>query len=308
MFARIALFELRYQVRRPIALISFLVFAALAFGLAAASGVDPSVPVNAPGRVAIAFCLLSIVAMFLSLATPADVALRDGKTRMDAILRAQPVRTSVHFGARFAGAYAVAGLAFLGAALGYAIGAAMPWIPEGAAGPFRLDVYALAVLVIALPTLFATSAFFFAIATLTRSLMAAYLSALMLLMLVIAAPFLMVTPAYRTLGALLDPFGLFAFMIDTLNWTGIERSIRHIPLDGVLLWNRLVWIGIGGLLLALSFALFNVRERRPRAPRTDLAKASSSPVMRERPIIAAGGVGIWDQFAVRTRHETRAIL
>jgi hypothetical protein len=33
MLGRIALFELRYQLRRPIALISFIVFAALALGL-----------------------------------------------------------------------------------------------------------------------------------------------------------------------------------------------------------------------------------------------------------------------------------
>src|SRR6478672_480698 len=38
MLANITLFEFRYQLRRPIALVSFLVFGLLAFGLSAAAG------------------------------------------------------------------------------------------------------------------------------------------------------------------------------------------------------------------------------------------------------------------------------
>ena len=310
MLARIALFELRYQLRRPIALISFLVFAAIAFGLAAMFGVNPkdSIPVNSPGWIAVAFALLSILAMFLSLAGPADVALRDAETGMDAILRTQPIRTSVHFGARFAGAYAAICLAFLGTVAGHTLGVLMPWISPEAVGPFRPDAYAITLMVIILPTLFATGAVFFTVATLTRRLMATYLSAILLLILYIAAPFLLMNPAYRTVAALLDPFGFLAFMLDTATWTSVERSTQLLPLDGLLMWNRLFWIGVGGLLLVLSFTLFSARERRPRAPRLDHPTAQMPLVMNERPIITGGGAGLWDQFVVRTRHETRSII
>jgi ABC-2 type transport system permease protein len=105
-----------------------------------------------------------------------------------------------------------------------------------------------------------------------------------------------------------DPFGISALGTDTAYWTNDERNDRLIPLGGLLLWNRLVWIGIGIVLLALSITLFNARERRPRAARVDLAKAAISPVMRERPVITAGGAGVWDQIVVRTRHEFGAIV
>jgi len=75
--------------------------------------------------------------MFLSIATIADVSLRDDQSRMDAILRAQPVSNSVHYGARFAGAFAVACFCFLGVAFGYAAGVSMPWVSAKAAGAFR---------------------------------------------------------------------------------------------------------------------------------------------------------------------------
>jgi ABC-2 type transport system permease protein len=246
--------------------------------------------------------------MFLSLATLADVALRDSETRMDEIMRTQPVRTASYFAARFAGAYAIACLAFLGAALGIALASRMPWVPAGAVGPFRLEAYALAVAVIALPNLFATGALFFTVASLTRSLLATYLSALVLFILYIAIQVLLANPAYRTLGALSDPFGNLALLTDLGYWTNAEFNNRLIPFAGLLLWNRLLWISIGILLLALSIKLFNARERRPRAPRIDLARMATSPVMRERPVVTSGGGSVWDQIVVRTRHEAGSIL
>ena len=152
MLGRIALFELRYQLRRPIALISFIVFAALAVGLqsviALAGG---ALFVNAPSVIAQQLGIFSIVAMFLSLAVLADVALRDAATRMDPIMRSMPVRAGWYFGARFAGAYAVACLGFLGVVLGNSLAAVMPWIPASAVGPFRPAAYIVALAVIALP-------------------------------------------------------------------------------------------------------------------------------------------------------------
>jgi ABC-2 type transport system permease protein len=308
MVGRIALFELRYQLRRPIALISFVVFAALGFSLVTVVAVYSGAVINAPVAIAIIFALFSVLGMFLSIATLADVALRDAETRMDEIVRTKPVRTAPYFAARFAGAYAVACLAFLGAALGLALANHMPWVPAGSVGSFRPEAYALAIAAISLPNLFATGALFFTVASLTRSLLATYLSALVLFILYNGIQYLFANPAYRTFAALSDPFGILALLTDTAYWTNLELSNRLIPLDGLLLWNRLIWIGIGIVLLALSIMLFNARERRPRAPRVDLAKAAISPVMRERPVITAGGAGVWDQIVVRTRHEFGAIV
>src|SRR5262249_41675351 len=91
-------------------------------------------------------------------------------------------------------------------------------------------------------------------------------------------------------------------------WSNAERNTRLLPLDGLLLWNRVIWIGVGAVLLALSFSLFATRERRPPARRLELVKAAASPVLRERPVLAPGGAGTLDQIAVRPRHEISSIL
>lgn len=307
MLAHIALFELRYHLRRPIAWISFAIFALLAFGIATTMGLHGD-PMNAPSRVALIVCLFGVPAMFLSIATVADVVLRDGNSQMDVILRAMPVRPSVHYGPRFAGAYVVAALTFLGVMVGYAAAAAMPWISANTAGPFRPDAHAMAFVVIALPTLFATGALLFTIATLTRRLMATYLGAIVLLGLFMAAQALS-SLGYPIIAALLDPFAIFAVVTETLlHWSAAEQVSRSLPLDGLILWNRLLWIGIGCALLILSFALFSAHERQPRSLRVDAPAETTSGLMLDRPVVATGRVSTWDQLVLRTRYETRTIL
>src|SRR5262245_34583183 len=119
MLGRIVLFEIRYQLRRPITWISLAVFTLLAFGWMNLNALVPAaVAANAPLRIAFNACMLSIVGMFLSLATLADVALRDAETRMDEIVRTQPVRTGAYLAARFIGAFAVACIPVIGSAIG----------------------------------------------------------------------------------------------------------------------------------------------------------------------------------------------
>src|SRR5262249_47781398 len=102
----IAWFELRYQLRRPIALISFLVFALLGFALGSATATNPVIPINSPLVIAASLCNLSIVAMFLSITTLGDIALRDVETRMDSITLTAPIPITAYLGARFVGAFA----------------------------------------------------------------------------------------------------------------------------------------------------------------------------------------------------------
>src|SRR5262249_46510015 len=150
----------------------------------------------------------------LSITTLADVALRDTESRMDAITRAVPIPTAAYLGARLIGAFAVVCMTFLGAVLGFALAAYMPWTPESAVGPFRLSAYVVAYLVIAVPNLFVTGAIFFAVATATRNLLATYLSAAVLFVLYVVLRTLMMNGSSRSLGAMLETFGVMAVLVD----------------------------------------------------------------------------------------------
>src|SRR5262249_38408761 len=157
MLGGIALFEFRYQVRRPIAWISFLAFAALGFAeMTVTTFQATTVVANSPVLLTIKFGTFSILALFLSIATVADVALRDAETRMEQIIGTQPVTAMSYLAARFAGAFGVACLTYLGTIIGFIVATKMPWVPPGVVGPFRITSYLLPLVTIGIPNLFVT--------------------------------------------------------------------------------------------------------------------------------------------------------
>src|SRR4029434_6926069 len=76
----------------------------------------------------------------------------------------------------------------------------------------------------------------------------------------------------------------------------------------LLMLRRLLWIGIGVVLLAVSFVLYALQTQRKPRRSLDLAQIAESPVMRERPVLLPGGAGGLDQLKVRIRHEVGTIL
>src|SRR4029453_4415137 len=62
---------------------------------------------------------------------------------------------------------------------------------------------------------------------------------------------------------LADPIGIMAIMNEMMsNWTIVEKNVRMFTLEGPMLWNRLLWLGIP-LLTAPFLPL-----RFPFPPRT----------------------------------------
>ena len=60
------------------------------------------------------------------------------------------------------------------------------------------------------------------------------------------------------IGILLDPFGFSPFARTTRYWTVFEKNNNLLPLDGIFLGNRLLWIGVALVLLGLTFAFFKM--------------------------------------------------
>ena len=88
----------------------------------------------------------------------------------------------------------------------------MPWVDPETIGPNRLTYYASAYFLFALPGIFLVSALFFAIATMTRSMMYTYVAVVVFLVLwtvLIAA--VQNRPDLQDTAALFEPFGLGAF-------------------------------------------------------------------------------------------------
>jgi aminopeptidase N len=276
MFWNIAAFELRYQLKGPVFWVSTLLVFLLAFGSVTIDtiqiGSTANVHVNSPAAVINVCLVFSLFFMFISTALVANVVVRDDDTGFGPILYATRITKIDYLYGRFLGAGAAVALAFVAAPLAILVGSAMPWLDPDKVGPFRPLDYVYAYVVVACPTLFFISAAFFALAAATRSMMASYVGVVAFLVLYIVATALTAKPEYRTLTAYLEPFGIGAFSSATRYWTASERNTQLPALVGPLLWNRLLWSGIGVALLAGAYGLFRFETAPKRLRRQDAAR------------------------------------
>ncbi|GAB5348349.1 ABC transporter permease/M1 family aminopeptidase [Alteriqipengyuania sp. 357] len=262
MFGKIALFELRYQLRNPVFWVATVAFFLLTYGATASDdltiGGGGNVNVNSPVAIVTTHLLMTTFFMFVTTAFVANVIVRDEESGFGPLIRSTQVSKFSYLLGRFAGAFIAAALAFLVVPLGIWLGSLMPWLDPETIGPNRFAYYAIAYFVFALPSVFMVSALFFAVATITRSMMYTYVAVVLFLVLYIVFDAVMSSqPEYRDLASYIEPFGLAAFGNATRYWTAAESNTLIPPVDGVLLVNRALWLGVA--FLALAFALWRFR-------------------------------------------------
>ena len=329
MFAKIVGFELRYQLKAPVFWVSALIVFLLTYGSVTTDviqiGATSNVHVNSPAALVQVCLVFSLFFMFFSTALVANVVVRDDDTGFGPIIRATRITKFDYLYGRFLGAAIAVGLAFLAVPLAVLVGSAMPWLDPEKVGPFRPLDYLYAYAVIALPSLFFISAVFFALAAATRSIMASYVGVVAFLVLYIVANALTAKPEFRTLSAYLEPFGIGAFRSATRYWTASERNTMLPPIAGPLLWNRLLWTGIGLALLASAYGLFRFEPVAKRARRREEVREALkggaavgstvlSPPIRPRERASAASAKrfgprvLWVQFVARTRFDMAQVF
>jgi aminopeptidase N len=295
MLLKVASFELRYQLRQPVFWVIATIFFLLVFGAVTSDqigiGLGPNDHRNGPFALAEITLNAEIFFMFVTTAFVAGAVVRDDETGFAPIIRATRIKKLDYLIGRFAGAFAAVAVAFLAVPLAVLVGSFMPWMDPEALGPVRLGDYLYAFLVLALPGLLLTSAAFFALTTLTRSMMATYLGVVAFFVLWFVARTWARQLELDDAAAALDPFGASAYVLATKYWTTAERNAMNPVLQGALLWNRLGAIGLSAALLAGAYALFRFEPRPSRAARrasraAARAVAAPPPPIATRPRIA----------------------
>ena len=263
MFSKVASFEFRYQLRQPVFWVVVLLFGLMSFATVAASnvlniGFGANVHKNAPYAIAITHFLFAVLYMFVTTAFVANVIVRDDDTGFGPLIRTTRINKFDYLMGRFTGAYAAALISFLAVPLGLIAGAAMPWVDRETLGPLTLGHYAYAYVMIGVPALLVTSALFFALATATRSIMWTYVGVVAFLVLYFARGMVLSSPEYRSIAALVDPFGGSAYGLAARYWTVAEMNTQNPTLAGLILWNKLIWLGVSALSLMLAFLVWDV--------------------------------------------------
>src|SRR6476469_7238576 len=179
-------FEIRYQLRNPVFWVAVAIFFLMGFGITASENVSIGTPggvhENAPNAIAIATAVFSLFYLFVITAFVANAIVRDEASGFAPIVRATSVPASRIVLGRFLGGLIIAYLGYLALPLGMLAGSTMPWVDTETVGPQVISYYAWPFLVFAIPNIFLICAVLFALATLMRSMMAAYIGAIILVM------------------------------------------------------------------------------------------------------------------------------
>jgi ABC-2 type transport system permease protein len=254
-------FEIAYQSRRVSTWLYFMVLLTLTCYMARQIYIDNARSdgyfFNAPFVIAVMTVLGSMMGLLSATQLAGDAAARDVETRMDPLFYTTPVGKAAYLRGRFLAAFILYAVILLALPLGLLLAAVVPGPEAELIGPFRPAAYLGAYLSLALPNAFVATAFLFSMAVLGRRAMASYLGGLLLFSAVVfSRGFVAGTLDWWALAKLLDPFGMSVLGELSRVWTPVEKSTRLIGLQGGLLSNRFLWIGIALGVLTLTHFRF----------------------------------------------------
>jgi len=260
-----------FELKRRLKMLSSWVYALIFFAgslllMLAAGGVFKGMSTNSGGEKVMAnspfmlFTNIGTMSLFGVLAVAAifgQAAHQDFAHRTWQIIFTKNVPKGRYLLGRFLGAWVFSSALMLSIGVGMLFGTGIvALVDDKQLTTFNLLAYVWPFIVQVWPMLFTCGALFFALAALTRRMAPVYVG-----MVVLVMGYLIISAALgdvqnKTVGALADPFGFFAFDVVTRYWSPAERNSDLIGLTGLFLANRVIWASVGVGLLALTIARF----------------------------------------------------
>ncbi len=266
----IAGFEVATRLKRISTWVYFAVFFAIAmFWVAAAGGMIKSAAVsfgsgkvwiNSPYAIAQTVSFLGMFGLSIIAAIMGRAVQQDFEYRVEHFFFSSPIKKWEYLFGRFAGAIVVLLIILSSISIGGALALSLPGLDPDRIGPMRAVAYIVPYFTVLLPNIIVLGGLFFCLGALTRRMLPVYIGSVLLLIGFLAAQGLLRDMTNKTLASLLDPFGIVATSQLTAYWSISERNTRLLPLEGLLLWNRLLWLGIVALVLGFTTWRFRMAQ------------------------------------------------
>lgn len=263
MFRKIFIFEVQNRLRRPAVYLYFA--AALAFTIMTfATGSLPlgdKEHINAPFVLALWCAGITMFMMLVSSSIMGEPLYRDIENNTKDYYLTYPITKAGYFWGRYLGSFVfmlfIATSIIIGAYIGTKLGPAMGWKDAKEYGPNKLIYYLHPFLVMALPNLFFTSSLFFGLVALTRNVKVIYAGGILLFLGYFISVFFLQHTSNATVIINADPFGLSAVRFVSSITTSADKNTMLFPVTGAFLANRLIWTGVGLVILVFTYVRFS---------------------------------------------------
>jgi ABC-2 type transport system permease protein len=267
MLKAIAQFEIKTRLARISTWVYFGLFFLIALlWIAAAGGIvkdanitfgSGKVFVNSPFALAQTVSVLGMFGLIIIATIMGRAVQSDFEYRTHHFLFTTPITKTQYLGGRFLGAFVIVLGIFLSVGIGAFLATFLPGMDEDRMGPNRAAAYLWPYMLILVPNALLIGGVFFMIATLTRKMLPVYVGSVLLMLGYLISLNLIRDIDNKTLASMIDPFGTIAVGRVTEYWTVAERNVRLIPLEGVFLWNRIMWFVISISAVGLCYWRFD---------------------------------------------------
>ncbi len=318
MFLTFLRFELRFWLRAMMVYVFLGVIGLLVFGAASSDdvvvggGLENSLR-NSPFVIQNFYAVMALLSCPMIAAFVNSAASRDFTYDTHQLIFSKPLDKFGYVMGRFWGATLVAVIPMLGVSLGVVLAGWMPWIDAVRFGPISWGAHLWGFLVFALPNAIFLAALIFAIAVMTRSTIASFIGALLVLVGYTIAEQMVSDLDNENIAMLLDPFGITTFNLQTKYWTVADKNSQYVVLSGMMLWNRLLWFAVSGGILGFTYWRFSFSERPAKRPRKATA-ARSDETARNLPNYTIHGgrrlntAALWSQFKIEFLATVRSTV
>ncbi|MCJ8271625.1 MAG: hypothetical protein MJK04_19775, partial [Psychrosphaera sp.] len=312
MLASLLQFELRFHSRQYAFFMGLFAFGFFGFFMTGHMGLAGNLNVNSPHLLTSVYLFLGLMIPILTGVLAANGVLRDEVNRSAEMVYASQLTPGKYIVTRYLGIVLIALLCLCMAAVTMML---RTYLPGGIDGNFVQNTpwhYGWVLLVFILPSIMLCAAISFATACFSRNVLATYLSGLMIYVLYfltsmyVGSPLIgdamPADPQTKLLAALIDPFGLSAFEVQTEFWTPTERNSQVVPLRGSVLFNRAIWIGVTLVIMLGVYARFKLDLNHQTSGKKAKGSSETKPMAFGNTIavlpIKAPTINLSDQWSV----------
>ncbi|MFA8299092.1 MAG: M1 family aminopeptidase [Hyphomicrobiales bacterium] len=267
MLKDISLFEIKRAFKKPSTYIYFgiLTFLAAITGLVLggafpsinASITGDNINVNSPFFIEMVIASFGKYAMIIIAATTAGIIFRDFKYETHSLIFTTRIKRTHYIFGKFIAVFCINCFIFYGLSIGYILGCENPFVNPSYFGEFMPFAYLKPYLIRIVPMIFLLSAVFMTTTLIFRNHISSWIAIILIFVLDKALSSLGADLDNTYIVALLDPFGESTSKLMTKTWSPEDIISSMIPLKGVYLFNRLIWTGVGVVVLLWNFRRFS---------------------------------------------------
>src|ERR1700733_2915628 len=326
LFWEFFLFELKFRLKSLSTYVYFALWFFLSFLPIAAedfiSTGNGKQLLNGPFSNAILYIFFTLFRTIIIAAIFCTSVLRACQRHSMWLIFTKPITKFAYLGGRWAGSFVTCVFAFSGMVFGEIAGTLAPWADHTRIAGGHAWWYWQPFLFIVVIQIFFLGSLFFMVAALSRKIFVVYLQGVAVFMfyLIASAIFSATRSLEHFWSGILDPIGLQLEDVLARYWTVAEKNTLLFSWSpqvsqGVFLYNRLLWLGIGFISLAIAYRFFpmSVEALTASAQSRGAAQAKRQGAAGERarrslvgppmPLVhqSFGGKTGWAQFISLTR-------